>query len=135
MGSQIRVGRKWIMCCISIVKFSILINGSPSNFFGSSRGIQQGDPLSPLLFDFVMEALSRMLDVAATVGQFSGFSVGNTASTSMMVSYLLFADDTLIFCDANPNQLVTLREILTRFEEDSGLRINEIRFGTSWRGA
>ena len=81
------------------------------------------------------EALSRMLDVAATAGRFSGFSVGNTASTSMMVSYLLFADDTLIFCDANPNQLVTLREILTRFEEDSGLRINEIRFGTSWRGA
>ena len=76
-----------------------------------------------------------MLDVAATAGRFSGFSVGNTASTSMMVSYLLFADDTLIFCDANPNQLVTLREILTRFEEDSGLRINEIRFGTSWKGA
>lgn len=116
--------RKWIMCCISTVKSPILINGSPSNFFGSSRGIQQGDPLSPLLFDFVMEALSRMLDVAATVGQFSGFSVGNTAGTSMMVSHLLFANDTLIFCDANPNQLVTLREILTRFEEDSSLRIN-----------
>ena len=60
--------RKWIICCISTVKFSILINGSPSNFFGSSRGIQQGDPLSPLLFDFVMEALSCMLDVAATAG-------------------------------------------------------------------
>jgi len=60
--------RKWIMCCISTVKFSILINSSPSNFFGSSRGIQQGDPLSPLLFDFEMEALSCMLDVAATAG-------------------------------------------------------------------
>ena len=131
MGSQIRVGRKWIMCCISIVKFSILINGSPSNFFGSSRGIQQGDSAR----GSIMRLLSRMLDVAATAGRFSGFSVGNTASTSMMVSYLLFADDTLIFCDANPNQLVTLREILTRFEEDSGLRINEIRFGTSWKGA
>ena len=59
------------MCCISIVKFFILINGSPSNFFGSSRGIRQGDPLSPLLFDIVMEGLSRMLDVAATTSQFS----------------------------------------------------------------
>ena len=52
--------RKWIRYCILIVKFSILINGSPSDFFGSSRGLRQGDPLSPLLFDIVMEALSRI---------------------------------------------------------------------------
>ena len=94
--------RKWIMCCISTVKFFILINGNPSDFFGSSRGIRQGDPLSPLLFDIVMEGLSRMLDVAATTSQFSGFSVGNTASNTVMVSHILFANDTLIFCDANP---------------------------------
>jgi hypothetical protein len=43
-----------------IVRFSILINGSPEGFFGSSRGIQQGDLLSPLLFAFAIEALSRM---------------------------------------------------------------------------
>ena len=111
------------MCCISIVKFSILLNGSPSDFFGSSRGIRQGDPLSPLLFDIVMEVLSHMLDVAAISRQFSGFFVGNTASNSVMVSHLLFADDTLIFCDADPTQIANLRAILARFEV-SGLRIN-----------
>ena len=56
-----------------------------------------GSFISPLLFDTVMEALSRMLDVAAFTGQFSGFSVGSTAGSSVMVSHLLFADDTLIF--------------------------------------
>ena len=58
------------MCCISMVKFSILINGSPSNVFGNNWGLRQGDPLSLLLFDVVMETLSRMLNVAAFVGSF-----------------------------------------------------------------
>ena len=116
--------RKWILCCISPVKFSILINGSPLDFCGSSRGIRRGDPLSLLLFDVVMEALSGMLDVAAALGQFLGFFVGSTTSASMMVSHLLFEDNILIFCYVDPNQLVTLREILNRFEEVSGLKIN-----------
>ena len=112
------------MCCISTVKFSILLNGSPSDFFGNSRGIWQGDPLSPLLFDIVTEALNRMLDVAATTSQFSSFSVGNTAGNLMMMSHLLFTDDTLIFCDADSMQIASLRAILARFEKVSGLRIN-----------
>ena len=85
------------MCCISTVKFSILLNASPSDFFGSSRGIRQGDPLSLLLFDIVMEGLSRMLDVAATTSQFSGFSVGNMADNSVMVSHLLLLITLLFF--------------------------------------
>ena len=67
----------------------------------------------------MMEALSRMLDVAASIGQFSGFSVSSTAGPSMMVSHLLFADDTLIFCDAEPSQIANLRAILAKFEGNS----------------
>ena len=65
---------------------------------------------------------------AATTSQFSGFSVGNTASNSVMVSHLLFANDTLIFCDANPTQIASLRAILARFEKVSALRINLEKF-------
>ena len=42
-----------------------------------------------------------MLDVAVSAGQFSDFSVGSTAGSSMMVFHLLFADDTLIFVMLN----------------------------------
>ena len=86
-----------------MMKFSILINGSPKDFFGSSRGLRQGDPLSLLLFVIVMEALSWLLDGAVLAGHISRFIVGPRSHTPLMVSHLLFADDTLIFCDALPS--------------------------------
>ena len=61
--------------CISTVRFSILINGSPNDFFGSSRGFCQGDPLSLLLFAIVMEALSCLLDGAVLAGSWIHFQI------------------------------------------------------------
>ena len=69
--------RQWILFFLSTICFSILINGSPCGFFGSTRGLRQGDPLSPLLFVLVMDALGRMLDKVVLEGRLSGFSVGN----------------------------------------------------------
>lgn len=41
----------WIQECLSSSSFSLLVNGSPSPWFSSSRGVHQGDPISPLLFN------------------------------------------------------------------------------------
>ena len=116
--------RRWISFCLFTVCFSILINGNPHGFFGSSRGLRQGDPLSPLLFVLVMEAVSRMLDKAVHEGRLSGFNAGASTGRSLMVSHLFFADDTLIFCDANIDQMLILCMVLIRFEAVSGLKVN-----------
>jgi hypothetical protein len=67
--------REWMSFCISTAHFSILVNGIPNGFCGSSRGLYQGELLSPLLFVIVTEAFSRMLFRAMIGSYLSGFQV------------------------------------------------------------
>jgi hypothetical protein len=114
----------WIQHCITSVRFSVLINGIPSGFFGSSRGVRQGDPLSSFLFVLVMEAFSRMLGAFNDRGLISGFSVGSREQDRVTMSHLLFADDTLVFCGANVSQIRHLGALLVCFEAAAGLKVN-----------
>ena len=79
----------------------MLVNGSPVGFFGSSRGLRQGDPLSPLVFLLIMEVLSRILKKTEDGGLIQGFHVGPINSIGVRISHLLFADDTILFYDAS----------------------------------
>ena len=115
---------QWIYARISSVRFSVLVNGNSRGFFHTFKGLRQGDPLSPLSFLLIMEALSRMLDKATEGGFISGFPVGNSDGNSLTISHLLFADDTLIMCGAKPDQLWYLRSVFIWFQVVSRVKIN-----------
>lgn len=60
-----------VMECVCTPKFSLMINGEMYGFFSSKRGLRQGDPLSPLLFDIFMEYLARILAKMSSLDQFN----------------------------------------------------------------
>ena len=99
---------EWIWWCISTANFSVLVNGVPVGYFSNSRGLRQGDPLSPYLFVLGMEVLSVLLRRVVDGGFILGCSLRGRGGMKMNVSYLLFADDTIIFCKARQDHLTSL---------------------------
>jgi hypothetical protein len=65
----------WIAHCISTVQFLVLVNGIPTDFLSSSRGLTLGDPMFLMLFVIVMKALGRMISMEMSLGLLSTFSV------------------------------------------------------------
>ena len=88
----------WIMECVSSVTYAFLINGSPRGRVKPSRGIRQGDPLSPYIFILCSEVLSGLCNRAQEAGRLTGIRVANE---SPRINHLLFADDTMFFLKAD----------------------------------
>ena len=93
-------------------------------FFHSSRGLRQGDPLSPYLFMIAMEALSCLLHRARAGGFLEGWRVVGRRGDREIMSHLLFVDDTLVFYPSDEDELTHFSWVLMWFEALSGLKIN-----------
>jgi hypothetical protein len=111
-----------IMKCVNSVTFSVKVNGHYSDTFKPSRGIRQGDPLSPYLFLLCGEGLSSMLKVNGPQFLSKGIRVGIHAP---WVSHLLFADDCLIFTQASALGATRLHAILETYHRGSGQMVNK----------
>jgi len=125
----------WTKECLSTPTFSVLLNGSPTGFFTTNRGVRQGDPLSPYIFVLVMEFWSIQMDVALASGRIESIR----RDVHNFVTHLLFADDLLVFLKANKLSLLTLCTLLEELKLNTGLIINiqkskiYLSKGCSWR--
>ncbi|RVW79808.1 LINE-1 retrotransposable element ORF2 protein [Vitis vinifera] len=93
-------------------------------FLSSSKGLRQGDPLSPYLFIMGMEVLSVLISRAVEGGFIYGCRIWKGRGQPVNITHLLFADDTIVFCEAKKESLLYLSWILLWFEAASGLKIN-----------
>ncbi|KAK4384175.1 putative ribonuclease H protein [Sesamum angolense] len=111
----------WIEECVTTPMFSVCINGNPHGFFKGSRGLRQGDPMSPFLFVLIMEVLQLMLK--QLIDQNEGFSF-HWRCKELGLFQLCFADDLLLFCKAEVASVQVFRQGLDEFAKLSGLHAN-----------
>lgn len=110
-----------IMNCVSSVKSSILWNGEPLTEFKPSRGLRQGDPLSPYLFVLCMERLSILINNKREEGDWKGIKVSRNSTP---LTHLFFADDLILFGQDNMNTVKAMMDVLNEFCMMSGQTIS-----------
>lgn len=89
--------------------------------FMLQRGFGQGDPLSPLLFDLVVEVLKLVIQKAISKNLWKGIS---TWKDEIMISHLQYADETVLLWPPNINFLINIKKALILFDLASGLHVN-----------
>jgi exonuclease III len=111
----------WVMNLTSSAFFSILVNGVPSKPFSPTRGIRQGDPLSPFLFVLLAEGLGRYIKASIYDGSLKGLPLHNIQPAP---SHSQFVDDTLLLNSPTVQEATKLNSILSDFSEASGMALN-----------
>jgi hypothetical protein len=110
-----------VMHAVTSVMTNVKWNGARSEYFKPQRGIRQGDPISPYLFVLCMDKLSHLIVQAVDEGKWKGIKAGRNGPT---VSHLMFADDLLLFGEANENQMRCVIETLQQFCDMSGQQVS-----------
>ena len=110
--------------CIITVTYSLKINGVPSGSIIPTRGLRQGDPLSPYLFLICAEGLSTLIKKSVENGVLHGVAACKRGPS---ISHLFFADDNLIFCKASMEECKSLQRIIGIYEKASGQLLNQAK--------
>ena len=112
--------------CLSTVQYSVLLNGGKCPSFTPSRGLRQGDPLSPYLFILGSEVLMRLISREVDHGQLTAIKV---SSNALPISKLCHADDVILFSKAKMSELASLKICLEKYCAWFGQKVNVEKFG------
>ncbi|KAA3472068.1 reverse transcriptase [Gossypium australe] len=115
---------KWIrliMKCIPTVSYSVVLDNQAGSVFNPTRGIRQGDPLSPFLFLICGEGLSSLIRLAQKEENLKGVKASRRGP---QISHLLFADDCITFGEATERGAGLLKRLLQEYRRCSGQIVN-----------
>ena len=112
---------KIIMSCISTSSISVLVNGNALDAFYPSKGIRQGDPLSPYLFILCMEYLGNLIKEKCSKGLWCPLKASHG---NLRISHLFFADDLILFAKVNDEICDVILEVLQTFCMESDQKIS-----------
>lgn len=112
---------KIIMSCITSVNTSILVNGGALERFEPSRGIRQGDPLSPYIFILCMEYLGHLIEKKCVNGDWVPLKA---SKDNLGFSHLLFANDIILLSKADEHGCEAILDVLEKFCREFGQKIS-----------
>ncbi|KAK1678101.1 hypothetical protein QYE76_038949 [Lolium multiflorum] len=110
-----------VMRCVTSARYAVKVNGALTSPVVPSRGIRQGDPISPYLFLLCTEGLSCLMQKKEGLGELPGLRNGRQGPS---ISHLLFADDSIFFARSDPRSVETLKSVLKSYCEASGQKVN-----------
>ena len=112
---------KLILSCVSTTSTSLLFNGSKLQPFCPSRGIRQGDPISPYLFLLCMEFLGAQI---TKMCEDNKWDMVRASRGGPSFSHVFFADDIMLFAKANSKNCNAIMEVLNNFCNLAGQKVN-----------
>jgi retron-type reverse transcriptase len=112
---------RWISSFLEERHVGVKINDQVGQKFQTKKGVRQGDPLSPILFNIVVDMLAILIKRAKEEDQITGV-IPHLVDDGLLI--LQYVDDTILFMEHDIDKANNIKLLLSAFEQLLGLKIN-----------